>query len=506
MPANCLKARLFLVCFTALLFSVFIAGGQAKITTDPFYKAAGNNMVWVTAAGRKDLLLLADYIAQSPYLGLQEQNYRPQVLNTLLSGSIQIPPVAADSLAIDQQVTVTAIQFFSDMAFGRFRDQPVKFNGPPYTPEKGNSIATRLAASLAAGRFNAFLKETEPPVTAYYLIKEKIAAYYRVVTDPAFKEILVTAARVDTGNRPLLQRLQQLGILDSLDAANVTGSILKEKLREAQRLFNLFDDGAIRSNVTNALNVPLAVRLQALNQSLNQLRWIYAAWHETAIVVNIPSADLVVYRQDSIALYSRVVVGKRSTPTPTLCSRITEVVLFPYWTVPYKIATRELLPHIQQNVDYLEANQFAVLDRKGKVVDARHINWQSLSVANFPYVLRQSTGCDNSMGVIKLDFASPFSVYLHDTPLKSLFMLNQRYFSHGCIRVEEAAAVARILLEERAAAMDTLLEKGAAPEGKPVSFRLPAPAWVFVLYNTAWVNDRGALRFYSNIYDLPPGN
>ena len=85
-------------------------------------------------------------------------------------------------------------------------------------------------------------------------------------------------------------------------------------------------------------------------------------------------------------------------------------------------------------------------------------------------------------------------------------MLNQRYFSHGCIRVEEAAAVARILLEERAAAMDTLLEKGAAPEGKPVSFRLPAPAWVFVLYNTAWVNDKGELRFYSNIYDLPRGN
>lgn len=498
-----MKAIMHFTCFMVFLLMALITHAQVKTATAAFYKASGNNLAWVNTAGRKDLLLLAGYIAQAPYLGLQPQSYRPQLLSGLLDGRPAIPPNRADSVLTDQQVTAIAIQFFGDVAYGWFKGSPVKFNGPAYDPRKESDIPAKLAASLLTSTFDTFLRETEPDNPAYNLMKDKIAFLYNQATDTAFKEILVRAVNVDSSNRPLLLRLKQLGIPDSVQTIGKL-TVLQIRLRYAQRMFNLLDDGSLRSSVLKALNVPIAARLQALNQALNIQRWLAAAKKQAAVVVNIPSGDLVMYRQDTSLVYSRVITGKKSTPTPTLCSHITEVILFPYWMVPYKIATKELLPHIQQDIGYLEANGFEVLDKSGRAVDPSSVKWQSLSPGYFPYVIRQNTGCDNSLGIIKLNFYSPFSVYLHDTPWKSLFMLNQRFFSHGCVRVEDAALLARILLKEQAVVIDTLITRAASPTGKPITFSLTAPAWIFILYNTAWLNEEGQLRFYDDVYGITP--
>lgn len=496
-----MKAGISFTCIVAFLLMALISRAQMKTATAAFYKATGDNLAWVNAAGRKDLQLLAGYIARAPYLGLQLQSYRPQLLTGLLDGRPSIPATRADSMVTDQQVTATAIQFFCDVAYGWFKELPVKFNGPAYDPRRENDMSAKLAASLLADTFDGFLQETEPDSPAYDLIRDKIAFFYNQVTDTAFKEIPVRSANVDSSNLPLLLRLKQLGIQDTMPAiAKLT--MLQLRLRYAQRMFNLLDDGSLRGSVMKALNVPIAVRLQALAQALNIERWLSAAKRQAAVIVNIPSGDLLMYRQDTPLVYSRVITGKKGTPTPTLCSNITDVVLFPYWMVPYKIATRELLPHIQQDISYLEANGFEVLDKSGRVADPASIKWHSLSPGYFPYVIRQNTGCDNSLGVIKLNFYSPFSVYLHDTPWKSLFMLNQRFFSHGCVRVEEAAAVARILLKDRGVVMDSLIAKGASPTGKPITFSITEPARVFILYSTAWINEQGQLRFYDDVYGV----
>ncbi|SEL40323.1 Murein L,D-transpeptidase YcbB/YkuD [Chitinophaga rupis] len=498
-----MKTIIRFTCFMVFLPAALSSHAQVRTATAAFYKATGNNLVWVNAAGRKNLLLLAGYIAQAPYLGLQPQSYRPQLLSGLLDGMPVIPPTGADSVLTDQQVTAIAIQFFSDVAYGWFKGPPVKFNGPAYDPRKESDISAMLAASLLTNTFDTFLRETEPDDPAYHLIKDKIAFLYNQVTDTAFKEIPVRAANVDSSNRPLLLRLKQLGIPDTMQ---VTGKLTvpQVRLRYAQRMFNLLDDGSLRSSVLKALNVPIAARLQALDQALNVQRWLSAAKKQAAVIVNIPSGDLVMYRQDTPLVHSRVITGKKSTPTPTLCSHITEVILFPYWMVPYKIATKELLPHIQQDIGYLEANGFEVLDKSGRAVDPFNVKWHTLSPGYFPYVIRQNTGCDNSLGIIKLNFYSPFSVYLHDTPWKSLFMLNQRFFSHGCVRVEEAAVLARILLKEQAVVIDTLITRAASPTGKPITFPLTEPAWVFILYNTAWLNEEEQLRFYDDVYGIAP--
>lgn len=242
--------------------------------------------------------------------------------------------------------------------------------------------------------------------------------------------------------------------------------------------------------------------LQVLFRAINELRMVYCllGTYPKLVLVNIPSATLEVHGQDSILLLSDVIVGKPSTHTPTLISEIKEIMLYPYWHVPHSIASRELLPAIKKNPGYLQKNNFQVLNRSGRIVDPASINWHALNASNFPYTLRQSTGCDNSLGLIKFNFQSPYSVYLHDTPWKLLFGFPKRFFSHGCIRVEKARELARLLLDENAIAIDTLITDSPPPVHNPVPVRLAEPVPILVLYNTAWPDSSGIVQYYRDIY------
>ena len=267
-------------------------------------------------------------------------------------------------------------------------------------------------------------------------------------------------------------------------------------------MFGLLDDGVIRSTFLKEINVPVSTRIRQLSLAINYYRWLYCLSRtEKVIVVNIPAAYLKVYSEGKAVLEMRMIVGKPATPTPTLSSRIKDVILYPYWTVPHSIATKELLPAIKRDLSYIDVNSYQVLNKQGKIMDPSTINWSSLSSAYFPYIIRQSTGCDNALGLVKLDFYNPYSVYLHDTPSKSLFMLNKRYFSHGCMRLENPMELGYLVLGDNWIAIDTLEQKGClhnqSPITVPVSQQLPVVVW----YNPAGTAKNGRLVYYEDIYN-----
>jgi murein L,D-transpeptidase YcbB/YkuD len=227
------------------------------------------------------------------------------------------------------------------------------------------------------------------------------------------------------------------------------------------------------------LNVPLTARLKQLSRAINYYRWLYCLTRkQPVVVVNIPAAYMKVYSEGNTIMEMRVIVGKPSTTTPTLASTITEVILYPYWMVPQSIATKELLPAIKRNPGYIDAHGYQVLNRQGRIMDPYSINWLALSSKNFPYLIRQSTGCDNALGLLKLNFHNPYSVYLHDTPSKSLFMLNKRFFSHGCMRMEKPTELAHLVMANNEIAIDTLT----------------------VWYNTAGINTAGKIVYFEDVY------
>jgi murein L,D-transpeptidase YcbB/YkuD len=460
-----------------------------------FYKINGYNYGWVNR--QENIQTLFQLLQTAPDLGLSREDYQFAFIQSLRNHFF-IPPTQRDSLLAEIRLTDAAIHFFRDIVYGN-RKPATGYNGLNYSPDCFN-IPASMAAAIAENRLPGLVKDLEPDVAGYQTLKDWLGLFTQSVKDSSFKEVKITSSRITNINQPLMNRLYYLGIIDSLNI-NYTDAAIKMKVRSAQRLFNLMDDGVLNKLTLEALNTPLAVRIEELKAAMNTVRWLRCASRQSPVfVVNIPSANLLVLHNEKVLLQSKVIVGKRATPTPTLTSTITEVVLYPYWMVPNKIATRELLPLIQHNTGYLAANNMQVLNKAGKVVDPYTINWNSLSISYFPYVLRQSTGCDNSLGIVKLNFYSPYSVYLHDTPWKVLFNFNKRYFSHGCMRVEKAIELAHFLLKENTIAIDTLEEKGCLLHQAPLPIPIPEHVPVFVLYNTAWIDSTGTVQFNEDVY------
>jgi murein L,D-transpeptidase YcbB/YkuD len=455
---------------------------------------AQSKMLWLPEQCKANRYILLQYLEQCDSLGLDKNAYNFDLLQ-----SLNEKPLTEDSVNTDKSITLSAMQFFHDVAYGNTIPH-LEFNGINEVPAYID-IPGKFYRALEENTFNELLKEIEPDSPEYINIKKKIIQYLLKLSDTTLHPGIIVSYLVDSTNHPLIEKLYQLGYLDSLDY-HLPEKVMRAQLRKAQHMFEFYEDGGLRPDVINALNAPLTERIKELQSSLNVFRWLNCyRQSKKMVVVNIPSANLFMYAGDSTLLSSRMVVGKPATPTPTLSSKITELVMFPYWNVPYKIATRELLPAIRNNIPYLEAGNYQVLDKSGNILDPYKINWKTLSTKNFPYTIRQVNGCDNSLGIMKLNFYNPYDVYLHDTPWKNFFAYNKRYFSHGCMRVEEAISLAKAVLPERTDEINKLAATCIAPSGKPLTMHPNESVPVFVLYQIAWPDKEGTIRFFEDAYN-----
>lgn len=503
---------LFLLFLTQLSFAQVTPGKIRQFTGDDglmqsagithikevreFYTIMDFRSLWIEEPGEYSRNTLLGALKTAGKYGLKEEDYQYAFIRDFLAVSAPLK-TPADSLAAEIKFTDAAIHFFTDLVYGNTRP-PLSYNGLDYIP-RCYDIPRRLAECYEKNQL-CLLPKWEIPMQEVRVIGKKIAQLEEILLVNAYyREERITSAAVNQSNKPLLIKLYLLGITDSVELRSEND--IKEKVKEAQRQFNLLADGVLRSTSLQELNVPVSIRMQQLRLAINYYRWLYCLTREEAvIVVNIPAAYLKVYGHNGILLEMRMVVGKPSTPTPTLSSRVSEVVLYPYWMVPYSIATKELLPAIKRNPGYINANNYQVINKQGKIIDPYKINWASLSAANFPYIIRQSTGCDNALGLLKLNFYNPFSVYLHDTPGKASFMLNKRYFSHGCMRMEDPMGLGRLVLKNNAVAIDTLTEKGCLLHQSPVIVPVEEKVPVIVWYNPVGIDTTGRVIYYEDIY------
>ena len=247
-----------------------------------------------------------------------------------------------------------------------------------------------------------------------------------------------------------------------------------------------------------------SLTIEQVQETLNTYRWLNRFAADKRVVVNIPSATLrVIDRQGNTLLSSRAVVGKPETSTPLFTAFIPSVVMYPYWNVPRSITVRELLPKIRKNpAATLDAMNLQVIDAKGHTVDPKTINWlntvKSVQTGSFPYRLRQSTGCDNALGVLKFNVTSPYDIYLHDTNVRQAFTREDRQLSHGCIRVEKPAELANLLLGYTRFSAD--YEISCLKKSSPKTFQLPTAVPVIVTYNVLDMDEAGTVQVYRDVY------
>lgn len=240
-----------------------------------------------------------------------------------------------------------------------------------------------------------------------------------------------------------------------------------------------------------------SLTIEQVQETLNTYRWLNRFPANKRILINIPSATLrVVDSQGTTLLTSAIILGKASTPTPSFTAFVPSLVVYPYWNVPRSIMVRELLPKIRRNpATVLAAMNLQVVNATGQEVDPAQVNWTAKA---FPYRLRQSTGCDNALGLLKFNVTSPYDIYLHDTNARQLFTRESRFLSHGCIRVQKPTELANLLLGRNHFTPDYLAK--CPVNATPKTMALPQPIPVLITYNVLDIDEAGAIRVYRDVY------
>jgi murein L,D-transpeptidase YcbB/YkuD len=277
---------------------------------------------------------------------------------------------------------------------------------------------------------------------------------------------------------------------------------LEAEVRDFQATHGLDPDGVVGRRTLAALDVTAAARARQVAVNLERLRWLPRDLGARRVVVNIPDFRLEVFEGGAPVLGMRVIAGRDARRTPFFAGEITAVVVNPTWTIPLKIALEDKLPLILEDRDWLAEQGVRVYRREGDAWRAAapgEVQWVTLGPGNFPYRLVQEPGPKNALGRLKFLIPNPHDIYLHDTPARELFSRADRSFSSGCIRVERPRDLAELLLRPDPAwsrpAIDAAIARG---ETRQVPLRTPVP--VYLLYWTAWVDDRGILQLREDIY------
>jgi murein L,D-transpeptidase YcbB/YkuD len=226
---------------------------------------------------------------------------------------------------------------------------------------------------------------------------------------------------------------------------------------------------------------PRRIRLLALNRDRAR---VLPRGTGDYILVNSAAARLDFYSGGKVKDSMRVVVGEVAQQTPMMAGMVRYAILNPYWHVPPDLARTRLAPRVlSEGLIYLRKKGYEVVSdwsRTATVIPIESIDWKAVAVGKVEVKVRQRPGPLNGMGEVKFMFPNDLGIYLHDTPGKTLFQKRERTFSAGCVRLEDADGLKRLILG------DTPMAASTKPE-QHVPLARPVP--VFLAYFTAYPQD-----------------
>jgi murein L,D-transpeptidase YcbB/YkuD len=325
--------------------------------------------------------------------------------------------------------------------------------------------------------------------TSYKALKDQLQQYVDIHKKGGWPAIPAMEKPLKKGvsahQIPVIKKyLAITGDMPGNDTSAVFDDTLVQGITHIQQRFGYKPTGTLSKDLVREMNVPVRNRIEQLLINMGRMRWMPSQPNGTLIIVNIPEFTLHLLQDGKKQFDMAVVVGKEGHSTTQFTGTMNQIVFSPYWNVPPRIVTNEILPAIEKNKHYLAENEME--DQGDKDGDG------------IPDI-RQLPGDKNSLGRIKFLFPNNFDIYLHDTPAKSLFSRDKRAFSHGCIRLADAQKMAEYLLRNDP---DWNSEKivEAMNKKEPQVVKLKNTAEVFITYYTAWVDDEGRLNFREDVY------
>ena len=420
------------------------------------------------------------------------------------------PPSPADAMDFDLALTVTAMRYLSDLRVGRANPQHPEFALTIGTDQYDLPTYLRNRV-IASSDVATAIDQVEPPYAGYRRAEVALAGYLQLAKAGDGPPLPAP----DKGVRPgqtypamalLARRLHQLGDLPQtvdlpMGSTAYSGEIV-QAVKKFQVRHGLDTDGILGKGTIARMNQPLSLRVLQLDLTLERYRWIPPTFPQPPIVVNIPEFELrTLRRQPAPFLSMRVVVGKAfQHKTPVFAQDMRYIVFRPYWNVPFSIVRGEIIGKIRRDPAYLSANNFEVVDSHGQVVTDNQVSESQLQGLNSGALqVRQKPGPTNSLGLLKFMFPNSYNVYMHGTPATELFARARRDFSHGCIRLQDPAALAAWVLRDRP---DWNIDRiHATMNGdQTVQLQLTKPIPVLILYSTAVVEPDGEVSFFDDIY------
>lgn len=295
---------------------------------------------------------------------------------------------------------------------------------------------------------------------------------------------------------PILR--ERLGLeLANPDSEFIYDQAAVDAVKDFQNSIGLIADGVVGPATVAALNGAQGASAEDIVANMERWRWMPKDLGDFHVFVNIPEYRLQVRKSGVVQHATRVVVGKPKHKTPVFSDEIEHVVVNPYWNVPYSIATKELLPASGGNPGYFDNRNYELLSG-GKVINASSVDWANINPKNPPFRIRQRPGRGNALGTIKFLFPNQHSVYLHDTPSKSLFSRTYRAFSHGCVRVHNPLEFADALLRYEPSLNLAKIKgmMGSNEKWNNLSTHVP----VHLAYFTLRIDTDGTVRSFGDVY------
>jgi L,D-transpeptidase YcbB len=244
---------------------------------------------------------------------------------------------------------------------------------------------------------------------------------------------------------------------------------------EAGSMWRVSEDSRKPDRVSADRRAVAERRTRQLAVNLERLRWLPRLIPSDRVVVNAAIARLQLFRNDRPVFTTRVVVGETDKQTPEFQSTISDILFNPPWNIPRSIVQTEILPRLAADPDYLSHH---------------HMRWRAGGS------IQQEAGPYSALGRLKFEMTDRYDVYLHDTPIKSLFQSADRMMSHGCVRVENPRVLAELLLEQSPEVIDKGISRGYTNR-RPLLSPLP----IFILYRTAYAESDGSIQFSADPYE-----
>ncbi len=466
------------------------------------YDRNGFHSLWQNPQNVKDLLDDIGSIAED---GLNPEDYHlSQLLVLKLRLDEKKPPDPFLLADYDLLLTDALVRLCYHLQFGKVDPESLD---PAWNMSRQIHNKNPVAAiekRLRSGSLAAGLRNIRPKVEYYQVLKSTLIKHLEIQEAGGWDTLPEGTTLKPGMTHPLIPRLRKrLAVSGHFEGA-VTGSgFFDDELKAAvirfQNQHRLEADGIVGKNTYAALNIPVKQKIDQIRVNLERVRWVFHKLPPDFIVVDIAGFQAYNFVKNFANWSSRVQVGKPFRKTPVFKSKIKYIVFNPTWTVPPTILEEDILPKIKKNPGYLKKMKISVIDRNGRKVNPKSVNWRKYK-KNVPYTFRQEPGPNNALGRVKFIFPNKYLIYLHDTPSRSLFGRKDRAFSSGCIRVDKDIELAELLLAnpnkwDRKSILKLL------DTNKTQRVDLPKPKPIMLLYMTISLDQNRNRIFKKDVYE-----